>query len=122
MIKFLRKIRRKLLTENPPAGATGRAGNFSKYLIYVVGEIFLVVIGILIALSINNWNENQKKLKLEKEILGEVKIGLESDYENISQVIKDHLKYINSQDIIIDWIESRNEYNDSLIPYFKHTT
>jgi uncharacterized protein DUF6090 len=50
MIKFFRKIRQQLLTEN----------NFSKYLIYAVGEIILVVIGILIALSINNWNEKIK--------------------------------------------------------------
>ncbi|MFT6995452.1 MAG: hypothetical protein ACJA1P_002197 [Maribacter sp.] len=49
MIKFFRKIRQKMLTEN----------KFSKYLIYAVGEIVLVVVGILIALSINNWNEKQ---------------------------------------------------------------
>ena len=50
MIKFFRKIRQNLLSE----GKTG------KYLKYAIGEIILVVIGILIALSINNWNENQK--------------------------------------------------------------
>jgi hypothetical protein len=49
-----RKIRQKFLTEN----------KFSKYLIYAIGEIILVVIGILIALQINNWNEIQKKEKL----------------------------------------------------------
>ncbi|MBC3847908.1 hypothetical protein H8K90_16045 [Winogradskyella echinorum] len=54
MIKFFRHIRQKLLSEN----------KFSKYLLYAIGEIILVVIGILIALSINNWNEN---LKLDKE-------------------------------------------------------
>jgi hypothetical protein len=50
MIKFFRKIRQNLLMENK----TG------KYLKYAIGEIILVVIGILIALQINNWNENQK--------------------------------------------------------------
>jgi hypothetical protein len=50
MIKFFRKIRQNLLTEN----------KFSKYLLYAIGEIILVVIGILIALSINNWNEERK--------------------------------------------------------------
>ena len=59
MIKFFRKIRQRLLSEN----------KFSKYLIYAIGEIILVVIGILIALSINNWNENKKDRKLEKEFL-----------------------------------------------------
>ena len=65
MIKFFRKIRQQLLTENPPAG---RAGKFSKpaspagrYLIYAIGEILLVVIGILIALQMNNWNETRKQ-------------------------------------------------------------
>ena len=50
MIKFFRKIRQKMLTEN----------KFNKYLIYAFGEIVLVVIGILIALQINTWNENKK--------------------------------------------------------------
>lgn len=47
MIKFFRKIRQRLLTEN----------KFSKYLLYAIGEIILVVIGILIAININNTNE-----------------------------------------------------------------
>ena len=51
MIKFFRKIRKKLVSEN----------KFSKYLIYAIGEIILVVIGILIALQINNWNEKDKQ-------------------------------------------------------------
>ncbi|WP_243471149.1 DUF6090 family protein [Winogradskyella sp. MH6] len=67
MIKFFRNIRRSLLNE----GKTG------KYLKYAVGEIVLVVIGILIALQINNWNENRKlenskeklMLALKKELL-----------------------------------------------------
>ena len=57
MIKFFRKIRQKLLSEN----------KFSKYLIYAIGEIILVVIGILIALQINNWNEERVQ---EKELDG----------------------------------------------------
>ncbi len=59
MIKFFRKIRYQLLGE----GKTG------KYLKYAIGEIVLVVIGILIALSINNWNENRKNSIEEKTIL-----------------------------------------------------
>ena len=63
MIKFFRKIRQKLLSEN----------KFSKYLIYAIGEIILVVIGILIALSINNWNENKKSRDSEKLLLTSLK-------------------------------------------------
>jgi hypothetical protein len=50
MIKFFRKIRQKMLTEN----------KVSQYLFYAFGEIILVVIGILIVLSINNWNDQKK--------------------------------------------------------------
>lgn len=57
MIKFFRKIRQQLLTEN----------KIGRYLLYAIGEIVLVVIGILIALQVNNWNEKQKQQQLEKE-------------------------------------------------------
>ena len=50
MIKFFRKIRQRLLTEN----------KFSKYLLYAIGEIALVMIGILLALQVNDWNETKK--------------------------------------------------------------
>ncbi|MCB0770394.1 MAG: hypothetical protein KDC00_08315 [Flavobacteriales bacterium] len=50
MIKFFRSIRQRMIKEN----------RVSKYLLYAIGEIVLVVIGILIALQINNWNENRK--------------------------------------------------------------
>ncbi len=61
MLRFFRQIRERLLTNNPPAGSR-KADRFSKYLLYAVGEIFLVVMGILIALQVNNWNGYQKDL------------------------------------------------------------
>lgn len=66
MIKFFRKIRQNLILENKT----------SKYFKYAIGEIILVVIGILIALQINNWNENRKKETLKSEY----KIALINDY------------------------------------------
>ena len=59
MISFFRKIRRKLLTQN----------RVTRYLVYAIGEIILVTIGILIALQINTWNEQKKASKSEQEIL-----------------------------------------------------
>ena len=62
MIKFFRKFRENLVMENK----TG------KYLKYAIGEIALVVIGILIALSINNWNNNRKNRISERELLDNI--------------------------------------------------
>ena len=69
MIKFFRKIRQRLLTEN----------KFSKYLLYAIGEIILVVIGILIALSINNWNEELKNQRIEYSFYNDILSDLEKD-------------------------------------------
>ncbi|MUP43464.1 hypothetical protein FLP08_12835 [Gramella aestuarii] len=76
MIKFFRTIRRKLLL----AGKTGQ------YLKYAIGEIVLVVIGILIALQINNWNETSKLKKEEVVYLKRLKLDLKKDtiYYNTS--------------------------------------
>lgn len=63
MIKFFRKIRRDLLSE----------GKTIYYIKYAIGEIVLVVIGILIALQINNWNENQKNHDFEKQTLEQIR-------------------------------------------------
>lgn len=79
MIKFFRKIRQNLLSENQPAreGTAEQAGKFSKYLIYAIGEIVLVVIGILLALQINNWNQQRIEDKKEVELL----TGLKDEFQ-----------------------------------------
>jgi hypothetical protein len=86
MIKFFRKIRQKLLNEN----------KFSKYLIYALGEIILVVIGILIALSINNWNDVRKDQKIESNYLSGLRKELIADTTSISlYLIKNHQEKID---------------------------
>ena len=71
MIKFFRRIRQQLLTEN----------KFSKYLIYAIGEIVLVVVGILIALQFNTWQIEKKDRQIEKTLLKNIKRDLESDIQ-----------------------------------------
>tara|TARA_R110002073_G_scaffold57778_4_gene146790 strand:+ start:223193 stop:223948 length:756 start_codon:yes stop_codon:yes gene_type:complete len=78
MIKFFRKIRQKTLTEN----------KFSKYLIYAIGEIVLVIIGILIALQINNWNINQNNLKESSDFVNRLKTEIKSNIGFTNQEIK----------------------------------
>jgi len=77
MIKFFNKIRQKMLTQN----------KFSNYLLYGFGEILLVVIGILIALQINNWNENNKNRSAEKEYQKELLKDFEINLKKSNAVV-----------------------------------
>jgi hypothetical protein len=78
MIKLFRHIRKSLLSE----------GNTGKYLKYAIGEIILVVIGILIALQINNWNENRKLNDHRKELISNLITDFTATNENIDLAIK----------------------------------
>ena len=77
MIKFFRRIRYGLMEQNK----TG------KYFKYAIGEIVLVVIGILIALQINNWNEQRKDNAKEQEYLKEIKNSLITDTLQIKKIL-----------------------------------
>ncbi len=85
MINFFRKTRHDLMEKNPP---TGRAGKPGKYLKYAIGEIVLVVIGILIALSINNWNENRKRDEVKRNYYNQVLQDISKDITYINKKIK----------------------------------
>ena len=102
MIKLFRNIRKKLMQE----------GKTANYLKYAIGEIFLVVIGILIALQINNWNENRKteieEIKLLTDLHSELKKTLTD-----SQIA---LEYTRSTIEDIDKIEY---YIENGLPYSK---
>ena len=102
MIKFFRRIRQKLLSEN----------KFSKYLLYALGEIILVVIGILIALSINNWNEDRKndlrEIRLVKNIVEDLSLDLDH-FNQSSNELEDQLQVVDR--IIAKILNSDEELN-----------
>ena len=101
MIKFFRKIRYDLMEKNMPVSLAGPpagvAGNTKKYLKYAIGEIVLVVFGILIALQINNWNVNRLNKKLVKTYLN----SLIQDLNNEHLIIPIK-KTIKSSSLILD--------------------
>jgi len=94
MIKYFRHIRQRLVIEN----------RFSKYLLYAIGEIILVVIGILIALNINNWNENNKSKKDQHYVLTEVLKNLKEDAVLVDEIItqrqKTKIAVVSLQDFV----------------------
>lgn len=78
MINFFKTIRQDLLS----------GGRTKKYLKYAIGEIVLVVIGILIALQINNWNETRKQQEKEQELIISVKSDLKQDRAFIQRIVE----------------------------------
>ena len=103
MIKFFRKIRQKTLSEN----------KFGKYLTYAFGEIILVVIGILIALSINNWNEEKKDNDFENEMLAQIQENLANDKKTLKKIKIIFNNAISSSNKILE-LKKTEENIDSL--------
>ncbi len=124
MIKYFRRVRQRLLTEN----------KFSRYFLYGIGEILLVVIGILIAVQINAWHENRTLKINETNILNQLNIDLKENYRELTELfalmeisnesgkkILSHLKYKNEvTDSLRFWVEgfsSSNIFNNANTSY-----
>ena len=108
MLTFLRKIRKSLI----------EAGSTKRYLLYAIGEIALVVIGILIALQINNWNEWRKDRSKEKVIIEDLVKNIELNIK----IFKDDILFLEdknqSAEIILNTLEQKLSYSDTLAPHF----
>ncbi|WP_157963155.1 DUF6090 family protein [Algoriphagus litoralis] len=96
MIPYLQKIRRKLLAEN----------RVSKYLVYATGEIILVVIGILIAVAVNNYSERNKAVNQSSLFLRDMLDDLASDTAYLSKM----LLQIDNQLALEDWMLKKQEF------------
>ncbi len=99
MPKFFRKIRRTLLKEN----------RFSKYLLYVIGEVVLVVIGILIALQINNWSEARKRSAEEQRLLVALVEDFEQNKIRIEEAISSERDMIEMSKSLIGTMQSNQK-------------
>jgi hypothetical protein len=93
MINFFRKTRKKLADDNKPM----------KYMRYAVGEIALVVIGILIALSINNWNEGRKERKKETQLLLSLSKDFKSNLESLEESINRIPTLIENYSLVLEY-------------------
>lgn len=101
MLRIFRQLRQRLLTDN----------KFSKYLLYAVGEIALVTIGILIALQINTWNEESRNRRLEATYLANLKKELVFNIQLANEQIEySDFQIINCK-LILDLLQSNGSYN-----------
>ncbi len=109
MIPFFRKIRKKMADDNRPL----------KYMRYAVGEIVLVVIGILIALNINTWNNNRIERIKERNLLDNLHEDFllnKALYDSTKVVHLDHLKIYNKIKSYFP-VENYKAFNDTILKY-----
>jgi len=108
MLKFFRGIRRKLLKQ----------GRLGQYLGYAIGEILLVMIGILLALQVNNWNEWRKDRNKEAKLLYDLVENIDFNINALHEILLDFQADDGSSDLIISVIKEKQVYHDSLDYHF----
>ncbi|WP_375325061.1 DUF6090 family protein [Flagellimonas sp. GZD32] len=109
MIKLFRRLRQNLLSE----GKTGR------YFKYAIGEILLVVIGILIAIQINDWKQQQTERELEKKYLKNLVAELQQDALGLTITLQQLKNQARTKNALLDMVRN-NKAGDSIITYFDY--
>ena len=110
MINFFRKIRKQLSDD----------GSSLKYLRYAIGEIVLVVVGILIALGINNWNEHRKERIEEQKVLAELLTSLEHNYNRMVADSVNRSDWNRSSEFVIRSLEQGLPYSDTMNIHYQN--
>ena len=101
MLTLLRKIRKSLIG----------SGSSKQYLLYAIGEIALVVIGILIALQINNWNERSKEREKEYQILIEINENITVTKKAIENSLNENLQNIEYYQFLAEAVKNDAPYS-----------
>ena len=109
MIKFFRKIRQNLLSE----GKTG------KYLKYAIGEIVLVMIGILLALQVNEWNNEQNRKKVEGVIIEQLKSDLKESQVGLEEIKENLERRARASAIVNHAFWKKETPHDSIYQYMR---
>ncbi len=103
MNKFFRHIRQMLLNQN----------RFGKYLMYALGEIFLVMVGIFLAFELSNWGEIRSRKKFETEILTLIEENLVQDADALQSILAESRKAMKASEVLISAM-SANQAVDSV--------
>ena len=104
MFRFFHSLRQRLLTKN----------KFGKYLLYAIGEIVLIVVGILIAFYLDNINAEKQAKEIETELLSELKSNLVSNIKILERTHESESQYLAYNQMILDYLDHRKPYNKEL--------
>jgi hypothetical protein len=108
MISIFRKIRKRMFTES----------RIAKYLLYALGEIALVMVGILLALQVNNWNNERKQANHEQKVLKELLLNLRMDSLDHASNRDWSLDVGASAAYVVDGLEARVAWQDSMALHY----
>ena len=104
MFRFFRSLRQRLFTKN----------KFGKFLLYAIGEILLIVVGILIAFYLDNINAEKQAKEVETELLSELKSNLVSNIKILERTLESESQYLSYNQMILDYLDHRKPYNKEL--------
>lgn len=107
MIKFFRSIRKNLLSE----------GKTTKYFKYAIGEVFLVMIGILLAIQVNNWNNGRIEVSKEQAVLVSLQTDFKTNINNVSSAYNSFSEAYEASVILLDIIKDDSVINASEIEH-----
>lgn len=107
-MNYFRNIRQKLFYDE----------RLKRYFAYSIGEVFLIVLGILVAVWISNWNERVKRKKIEKQAYNEIKNDLSKTLEDLVYDLDRHIDRMERARVVQNYLQSDAPYNDSLDLYF----
>jgi hypothetical protein len=105
MIRFFRTIRQRLIEE----------GQLKKYLIYAIGEVLLIVVGIFIALQLNNWNDYRKQRQSEKEYYCKLLEDLNQDSLNIIRLIQETEGRLTSSNRMLHFLQQSSPKQEDVV-------
>lgn len=114
MLKFFRHIRRSLINPNHMDKPNSSTGNYLKY---AIGEVLLVMVGILLALQVNNWNESNKRRTQEIKIYKEILSDLELTAEEVNKDMEAHISILDRNQKLLEYVVKRRAYSDSISGY-----
>jgi len=101
MLRFFRKIRSSLLNRD----------SYPKYLIYAIGEIVLVMLGILLALQVNNWNETRQEILYEKSTLLALKEDFQENQKELEKTLGQQNRVISFNTKLLEWFIENDPQN-----------
>ncbi len=108
MINFFRKIRKKLANDNKPF----------RYIRYAIGEITLILIGIILALQLNSWNDNRMVKAESQELLDRLIVDLERDLSYFDAQKKEYIIWLQQIDRILDKVLDNDSLKISTLEQF----